>query len=100
MEEAGRDLTRPRNIDFMVVFPNENAAEQFAGQVRALGYTVSVKFTEADKECPWDVVIVKNMVPTHEGITAFENFLEQTASSLGGRNDGWGTLSEPPPQPN
>lgn len=37
------DLTHPRNIDFSVVFPNENAASEFAVHFRNLGYKVSVE---------------------------------------------------------
>ena len=97
MEEAGDDLTRPRNIDFMVVFPNNDAAEKFANQLRARGYAASIEFTETDEQFPWDVVVVKNMTPTHEGISAFEDLLQHVASSFGGHNDGWGSLSESPP---
>ena len=97
MEKAGDDLTRPRDIDFTVVFPNEDAAKKFANQLRAHGYAASIEFTEADEEFPWDVVVVKNMIPTHEGISAFEDLLQHIANSLGGHNDGWGSLSERPP---
>ena len=96
MEEAGDDLTRPRNIDFTVVFTNADAAEKFANHFRVLGYTASVEFTETNKGFPWDVVIVKHMLPTHEGIGTFEDLLQHVASSFGGQNDGWGCLSEPP----
>lgn len=97
MEEAGDDLNRPRNIDFTVVFPNRDAAEEFADQFRKRGHAASIEFAETDENFPWDVVIVKHMIPTHEGISDFEGLLQHVASSLGGHNDGWGSLSEPPP---
>lgn len=37
MREAGDDLTRPRDVEFTVVFPNENTAKRFADHVCALG---------------------------------------------------------------
>lgn len=37
MEAQGDDLTRPRNIDFTIVFADASSAEQFAGHFRALG---------------------------------------------------------------
>jgi hypothetical protein len=46
-------------------------------------------------EWPWDVVVVKHMVPSHEEIGSFEGMLESVANPLGGRNDGWGCLSDP-----
>ena len=44
---------------------------------------------------PWDVVITKFMVPSHDAITALEHDLEVAAEPLGGRNDGWGCFERP-----
>jgi hypothetical protein len=99
MEARGVDLARPRNIDFTVVFAETVSAEQFAEQFRALGHEVSVKFTETDQDFPWDVVVVQHMVPSHHGITDFENFLQSVAEGWGGHNDGWGCFSEPSSPP-
>lgn len=38
MEAQGDDLTRPRNVEFTVVFPNENTAKKFADRVCSRGY--------------------------------------------------------------
>jgi len=40
MESKGDDLSRPRNVDFTVVFRDENTAQQFANHFRALTYEV------------------------------------------------------------
>jgi Regulator of ribonuclease activity B len=84
MDEAGDDLTRPRDIDFTVVFPDEGAAEKFANQFRARGFIASVEFIDTDAEFPWDVAVVKHMVPAHGGIGAFEDSLQRVASSIWG----------------
>jgi hypothetical protein len=97
MEAHGDDLTRPRNIDFTVVFADASAAEQFAEHFRALGKPVSVKRSECDPEFPWDVVVIENMVPSYDGITDFEDLLQSAADRWGGHNDGWGCFSEPKP---
>lgn len=89
----GDDLTKPRNIDFAVVFGDAGSAEQFAAHFRGLGYAVSVEERETDRD--WDVIVVKHMVPTYEGITDFENLLQSVADSWDGHNDGWGFFSEP-----
>lgn len=94
MQRNGDDLTLPRNIDFAAVFPSEDAAQQFANHFRALGYETSVDLTRTDEEFPWDVVVVKHMVPTHDAIGSFEDSLQDVANTFGGRNDGWGCLSE------
>lgn len=95
MEAEGDNLSLPRNIDFTVVFPDESAAERFAGHFREQGYAASVEFAETVKELPWDVIVVKYMEPSHQGIGDFETALQEVADTLGGRNDGWGCFSEP-----
>lgn len=72
MHEAGDDLTRPRGVDFTVVFPTENVAEQFAQHFRTLGYAASVEFAETVEGFPWDVVVVSHMEPSHSEIGRFE----------------------------
>lgn len=94
MEAKGDDLTRPRNIDFAVVFAGHSSAEQFAEHFRKLGHEVSVKKAGTDQNLPWDVIVVQHMVPSHEGITYFESLLQSVANRWGGQNDGWGCFSE------
>ena len=95
MEAQGDDLTKPRNIDFSVVFADGNSAEQFAQHFRALGHGVSVKLTKTDPDLPWDVVVVQHMAPSYEGISDFENLLQSVADGWGGHNDGWGCFTKP-----
>jgi hypothetical protein len=93
MEAEGDDLTRPRNLEFTVVFSNENTAMQFANHFRALGFAVSAELAGTVPDFPWDVVVVKHMVPSHEEIGAFEDSLQKVADAFGGHNDGWGCFS-------
>lgn len=95
MEAKGDDLTRPRNIDFAVVFADESSAEKFAEHFRKLGHEVSLKNAGTDQNLPWDVIVVRHMVPSHEGISNFESLLQSVADRWGGQNDGWGCFSEP-----
>ena len=99
MEAQGDDLTRPRNIEFAVVFPDENTATQFANHFSALGFSASAELAGTVPDFPWEVIILKHMLPSHEEIAAFEHLLEQAAAALGGHNDGWGCFSENPPSP-
>ena len=94
MEARGDDLTRPRNIDFTVVFAGASPAEQFAQHFRALGHEVSVRFAETDQNFPWDVLVVQHMAPSYDGICDFEDLLQAVADRWGGHNDGWGCFSE------
>jgi hypothetical protein len=95
MAAQGKDLTKTRNIDFTVVFAHASSAEQFAEHFRELGYAISVRKTATEEDFPWDVIVVKHMVPTYEGITDFENLLQSVADRWNGHNDGWGCLSQP-----
>ena len=95
LEAQGDDLRRPRDIDFNVVFPDEIRATEFAQQVQAEGYRTTVRFADVVKNHAWEAVVVKNMIPTHSGITDFEQELQNIAEALGGHNDGWGCFSQP-----
>jgi hypothetical protein len=75
MEAKGDDF-RPRNIDFTVVFADENSAEEFAKHFGALGHTVSVEKTGTSKDLPYDVRVVKHMAPSYDGISNFEDVLQ------------------------
>ena len=94
MEANGDNLSRPRDIDFSVVFPNENAAQEFAKHFQNGGYKATVSFAQVKPDHPWDVLVVKQMIPSHSAITEFENELQQIASNLDGYNDGWGCFSQ------
>ena len=94
MEESGDDLSKPRDIDFTVVLPDKAAARAFGDYFHARGYGVSAERSGTVPDLPWDVVVVKHMVPTHSGITQFEQELEAVASEHGGRNDGWGCFEQ------
>jgi len=95
MAAQGKDLTKARNIDFTVVFAHASSAEQFAEHFRELGYAASVRETATEEDFPWDVIVVKHMVPTYEGITDFGNLLQSVADRWNGHNDGWGCFSQP-----
>ena len=94
LHAQGDPLTNPRDVDFAVVFPSELAAKQFADHFRSLGYKATVELTESGRELPWDVTVIKHMVPSHEAIEEFEDLLQNVADGFGGKNDGWGCFSE------
>jgi Regulator of ribonuclease activity B len=96
LQAQGDPLTNARNVDFSVVFTSEDAATKFAAYFQSQGYKASVKLTEIGREFPWDVTIVKHMVPSHAAIEAFEDLLQSVANDFGGNNDGWVCFSEPP----
>ena len=94
LQSDGDDLSKPRNIDFTVVLPTAAAAQAFARHFRALDYRVDTEESGCVAELPWDACVVRHMLPTHAGITAFEAELDAVARPLGGRNDGWGCFGQ------
>jgi hypothetical protein len=98
MEAAGDDLTRSRDVEFTVVFPSKKSAEEFAKSISTQGYEAEVEFSETVEGLPWDVIVVKHMAPSYAEIGNFEALLQSVADRFGGRNDGWGSFSEPKTQ--
>jgi hypothetical protein len=94
MLEDGDNLSKPREIDFSVVFPTEDAALQFAVHLLRNDQKVSFSKYEEHDQLPWQVHAHPLMEPTHENITGFENQLGEDAAEFGGRNDGWGSMAQ------
>jgi hypothetical protein len=90
MRTNGKDLSQARDINFSVVFPDENTANRFAYQLATESCSVDVRKSGCVEELPWDVTVTRQMVPRNEDIAEFEAFLEDIATSYSGRNDGWG----------
>jgi Regulator of ribonuclease activity B len=95
LQKNGDNLTESRVVDFTGVFSTEESAQEFAEHFLRLGYKVSVRHSNCVQELLWDAVVKKkNMVPSHSGITQFEEELQEISEGLGGRNDGWGCFSQ------
>lgn len=94
MAGEGDDLSIPREVDFAVIFPTEDAALSFAVHLLKNALKVSFSPYEEHDELPWQVLVHPFMEPTHENIGGFENLLAEAASELGGRTDGWGCESQ------
>lgn len=90
MAEQGDDLSVPREIDFSVIFPTEDAALKFAILLLRNGQKVSFSEYDANEERPWEVQAHPFMVPSHDNISGYESLLASEAEPLDGQNDGWG----------
>jgi Regulator of ribonuclease activity B len=94
MLEDGDNLSKPREIDFSVIFPTEEAALQFAVHLLRNDQKVSFSEYEEHDELPWQVHAHPVMEPTHENISGFESQLGEDAAEFGGSNDGWGSMAQ------
>lgn len=95
LEAAGDDLAVSREIEFAVVFPTKDSAEQFTKRLAELGYEASFELADTIRELPWEVVVVNCMRTCYADIGKFEDLLQNIANPLNGRNDGWGCYSAP-----
>ncbi len=64
MFRSGDDLSKPREIDFSVIFPSEEAALKFAVHPLRNGLKVSFSEDEENDEMPWLVQAHPFMLPT------------------------------------
>ena len=95
MAQQGDNLAAPREIDFSVVFAEEQSALRFAMGFLRAGYKVQLmEYEEQSDGLIWDVTVCPMMVPVHGEIGVFEEMLAQEAAPFGGRNDGWGCLTQ------
>ena len=73
---------------------DESSAEAFANHFSSSGFKVAVEAWDGKREQPWDVTVTRHMLPDHQGITEFEESLEELAAPLAGANDGWGCIRQ------
>jgi hypothetical protein len=90
----GDDLSVPREIDFSVIFATEAAALEFAVHLLKNDQKVSFSPYEEHPQMPWQVQVHPFMLPTHDNIRGFEELLALESAFFGGRNDGWGCMSQ------
>jgi hypothetical protein len=97
MRTKGDALTKPRELDFTVILPSEEAAIEFAVACLRSGFKVEMEESEEHHEdgLNWNVVVYAHAVPVHSDITALEQALGQQVASLGGRTSGWSSVFIP-----
>lgn len=90
MLSQGDDLSKPRDINYSFVFSAESEGKAFVEQVQVMPGLKTEGPRYADELKKWDTTVTKNMLPTHEDITALEQSLSRIAESHSGKVDGWG----------
>lgn len=113
LAEAGIDLSKPREIDFMIDVPTEDAGKKVSELTKAQGYAVELIFDEggdeedfedevfdeddedADDDAlgpTWTVYATVTLVPTYEELVARQKALTELATPVGGTCEAWGTM--------
>jgi hypothetical protein len=89
MLEQGDDLSKPRDINYSFVFATEENARAFTNQVQTTT-GLKTELSRYEERKMWDTTVTKNMIPTHQDVTALEQSLTRLAEPYGGEADGWG----------
>jgi hypothetical protein len=90
---CGDDLTQSRIIDFCFIFPDRELALSFVRDVADQAVETCLSWYRA--KSMWEVIVKRDMIPDHGGITETESALTVKAERVGGKADGWGCMTIP-----
>jgi hypothetical protein len=91
MEKNGDNLKVARNIDFYFKFHDMSAAQDFVRKEIDSRDGFTYKLSKIGAYI--DVVVIKEMIPTYDNVTATESDLGDAAICYGGEPDGWGSIA-------
>lgn len=108
MADHGVDMSNPICFEFYVDSPDEETSEKIKIRAVSQNYEkVNVIYDEGELEDgekmtqenaefwpSWTVYAFVTMVPSYEKIVQIQKELDQIATPLGGRIDGWGIWQE------
>ena len=100
MAASGFDFGPPHDVDFYAVFPARADAMLVARQLieaDAREMALAGVSTNGAPEGGTELKVVRNMLVTHEGVTAFERRLGDLCAAYSGRLDGWGVMQDATP---
>ena len=96
LQDDGSDLSKPMEIDFHVVVPNQESGQSVLEVVRNIGFRVELVYDEED--AGWTCWCTKTMVPIYEDIVAVQLTLDNLSQPHGGYFDGWSSYGNAPDQ--
>lgn len=95
MHEDGDDLSEVHEIEYTLVFTEQEKAEQCA--LHLLHEEQRISLYQDDNEetgsIEWILVVYIHMEPEHEDIVDLEQWLGKIAESFAGEYDGWGCMA-------
>ena len=89
MAEEGDNLAVAREIDFILVFKNEENALNFGKTLLFNRQKVSMADHEEDKEFPFAIYVHAYLTPNYTEIGEYEALLLEAATPFDGVFDGW-----------
>jgi len=88
MQENGEDLISEREIEFSVLFPEQELALKFGQLLLENNQKLSFTPSEAHSDLPWEITAYPQMPVTHENIISYQELLESSSAPLKGQFDG------------
>lgn len=93
MFEDGDDLTEPHQVEFAIVFKDQQQLEQCALHLLYQEQQVSFYDDEETGGADWVLTIHVEMVPEYADIVDLEEWFSSIAEQFDGEYDGWGCLA-------
>ena len=98
LRKRGSDPFKPHDVDFFLAFPNQDAAEDLAKQLRGEGFDADVVDEPDSGELRWSLHAHKSMQLTVPDMQDLSRRLSEAATAKGGRYDGWSAKQVPKPE--
>jgi Regulator of ribonuclease activity B len=95
LEDAGADLSRPREVAHYLWLPNGKSAARAAQTLRAEGYFVEEQITDEPTLNPWLVIAKREGIVGIDSVSETTHRFEQLARTLRGEYDGWEAANRP-----
>ena len=92
LQEDGEDLSIEHEVEFAVIFPDEQSALDFAIMLLQNGQKVAYSEYDGNDQLPWQVLAYPVMELSHEHISGYAALLSEHSADLGGQMDGWSAL--------
>lgn len=95
MFEDGSDLNEPYEVEFTIVFEQQQHADQCALHLLHQEQKISLyqEDQQEDQTHLWVLNIHINMILEHDDLVDLEEWLGRIAEQFSGRYDGWGCMS-------
>lgn len=95
MQEQGDNLSVARDVDFFLLFEEQEAAQAFVSEAPGRG-EFRQELIPYEKPGHWQVVLTVHMVPELEALLAREQQVAEFVRDRGGESDGWGCTARSP----
>ena len=95
LRKRGSDPFKPHDVDFFLAFPNAEAAELLAVQLRSEGFDAAMVDEPQNGDLRYSLHAHKSMLLTVPDMQELSRRLTDAAKEKGGRYDGWSAKEVP-----